>query len=260
MPRDWLTFQGMKTPDAIKLEPDFREPFRAFKASPSPATRGAMLRAVSPVLDAGIKSYGGASAGPGLRSKARQIAVKAFDTYDPEKAGLKTHLMGHLQGLQRLADQPARGFSVPERVLLDRRRLADAEGELGDLAGGVPPSTQQLADHLGMSMKRIAQVRSYRPGFAEGQIEAMGPQDGEDAGTGPAVVGPDATMAKLDFIYHDLDPINQSIVEHAFGLHGRPRMRPGQIATALNLTPGAISQRTAKIRAMLDQLDDAALF
>ncbi len=261
MPKEspWLTHTGVKPPPEIKLEPEHQPHYAAWKATPSPATTGALLKSVAPVIDTGVKAYGGANANPMMRSHAKKLAINAFATYDPAQSPLKNHLLSHLQGLQRYGAKQTQMLAVPERVAIDKQRLDAAEAELRDYHGR-DASTLELADHLGMSPKRIGHVRGYTPGFAEGQAEAapaMGDDDG--GGGGPAVEQPDATVHKLEFIYHDLDPINQAILEHGYGLHGRPKLRIGDIAKRLNLSAGAVSQRGKVIQHMLDQLDDTGV-
>jgi hypothetical protein len=66
--------------------------------------------------------------------------------------------------------------------------------------------------------------------------------------------------AWLEFVYDDLDPRNQFIMERAFGMHGHRRINPTQIAKAMKLSPGAISQRMALIQNKIDAVEDAGVF
>jgi DNA-binding NarL/FixJ family response regulator len=50
------------------------------------------------------------------------------------------------------------------------------------------------------------------------------------------------------------------ILEHALGLHGKPVLQNQQIAKKLRLSPGAVSQRKAKIQAKLNLQDDLHVF
>jgi DNA-directed RNA polymerase specialized sigma subunit len=251
----WLTHTGRKPSSEIQLEPEFHVPYAAWKKSKNPATTGAMLKAIKPILDRGVNQYGGHRPGPVIRGQAKRIAIDALPSYDPTKGKLNTHLMSHLQGLQRIAGQQSQAIHVPERVVLDQQYLRDSEAELEDKLGR-PPSSSQLADHTGMSLKRIAYVRQYKPGFAEGQMQGMSTLE-DDESNEPAVERPEPLHAKLNFIYPDLDATDQLIVEHAFGLHGRQKLPPGRIATALNVNPSSISRRMSRISRMLNELDDA---
>ncbi len=253
----WLTHAGAKPPDDLKLEPEYQPHYAAWKATPTPVSAGNLLRAVNPVVEKGLKAYGGVHANAMTKSRARSLALDAFRTYDPTKSTLKNHVLGHMQGLQRYAARQNRMLSVPEQVVIDRQRIDAAENELRDRHGR-DPSTLELSDHAMMSPKRIAYVRKYNAGFSGSEAASRASEVGA-AGDDPAVDQGDPTAARLEFLYHDLDPINQVIAEHAAGLHGRPKLRNAEIARRVNLSPGAVSQRMTRIQEMLDSLDDAGV-
>ena len=233
-----------------RLEPNYHAPYGAWKLKPDLHNTTRLLTALKPVIDSGVRTYAGAAASPITHSKAKRIVLDALPRYDPSQAPLKAHLFAHLQGLQRYTAQHNQLISVPEAVTMDRKRLDDAERELSDYHGRTP-STYELADHLQLSPKRIAYIRQYKPGFTEGQAA------GQQAEGGPyetSTVQPE-THAKFEFLYHDLAPTDQVLLEHTLGLHGREKLRVGALARKLNLTPSAVSQRATRLQAMADALD-----
>jgi DNA-directed RNA polymerase specialized sigma subunit len=244
-----------------RLEPQFAPAYHAWAADPSPARSDDFLNAIDPVIQEGMNVYGGRNANPMMRSRARRIALEAAGKYDPTKAGLKTHLMAHLQGLRRYNAQQNQVIKVPEAVALDQQHLLEAEAELRDQHGR-DPSDLELADHTGLSRRRIAHIRGYRPAVAEGRLASLADQD-EEGGAGggfePAVEGPDRSMLRAQFLYHDLDPHDQVILEYGLGMNGAPRLPAAQIARRLRISPGAVSQRAARIQRQLDELEDAAV-
>ena len=264
MPANPLSFlvggslKGPPRPEDDRLEPAYRPHLERHRSSPTPATAGSLLRAVGPVIANGTKAYGGAAAaGPAIRGHAKRIALDAFDTYDQSRGTLKNHLLTNLQGLQRHAARQGQMIHVPERVAMDRQTLDAGERELQDELGRAP-STLELADRVSINPKRQAYIRGYSPGFAEGQVDALAAEGGGGP-AGPAVEREDAAHARASLIYHDLDGADQLILEHGIGLHGRQRLTTGEIARRLNRTPGAVSQRAAKIQAMLDEVDDMGM-
>lgn len=261
MPDDdrWMTHAGVRPPPEIRLEPEYHAPFAAWHKAPTPANASRLLGALKPTIAQGVKAYGGANDNPMLRSHAKRLALDALRTYDPKGRPLRNHVLTHLQGLQRYAAKQTQMLSVPEKVAIDKQRLDAGEAELRDLHGR-DPSTAELQDHLSMPMGRIAYVRQYKPGFAQGQAEAAIPGSEGEEGGDPAVDQGDNTAAKVAFIYHDLDPTSQAIVEHGFGLHGRPALKMQDIARKLNLSNGAVSQRSKRIQQMLDQMEDTGVF
>lgn len=255
-----ITYPSQREHPENKVAPEHAEHVSLYQVNPSPENAGRMLKAVQPILDLGVRTYGGGNSSPMLQSKARQIALDALLHYDPEKASVKTHLMTHLRGLQRYNAQIQQGISVPEQVMLDRQRLLNAENEFRD-AYDRDPSDQELAEHSGISRKRIGYLRQYRPPVAEGQYSQMTFGSGEDAGPyDPAVVQADPTLRHAEYLYPDLDGPDQVILEHSLGLGGAPKLPHKEIARRLNLSPSAVTQRARNIQAKLDELADFQLF
>jgi len=239
------------------LEPEFTQHYWAWKKEPSPHNSSELLKILNPVLDSAIRSYVGVMPSPTLRSRAKIIALDALEKYDPKRAKLRTHLMVNLQGLRRSANQEGQIVHLPERVGLDLFRIHEAENELKDRLGR-DPSDSELADHTGLSRKRIGYVRQIRPIYAEGQFNTV-TDDEDQAPTGPSVVSPARNDTWADFVYHDLHPIDQLIMEHSLGLHGKPILSKKDIAKKLRLSPGAVSQRAAKIQEKLDRKEELAI-
>ena len=242
----------------VMLEPEFAPHYAAWKKDPSPANAGKLLAAVNPVLDSALRTYGGAKASPTLRSHAKLLALEAARRYDPTRAKLRTHLMTHLQGLRRLHARESQIVTLPERVGLDLHRLHLTTQELTDRLGR-EPSDQELADHAGLSLKRLAHIRRARPGYAEGQL-ASRTEGGQEMAFDPAVVSGADDDTWVNFVHGDLGPTDQLILEHTLGLHGKPRLSKQRIAARLRLSPGAVSQRAAKIQQLLDKREEIGSF
>ena len=61
------------------------------------------------------------------------------------------------------------------------------------------------------------------------------------------------TDAWLNFVYDDLSTTDKLIMDMSLGRNGRRSTSTQDIARRLNITPGAVSQRAAKIQSMIDQ-------
>lgn len=235
------------------LEDDFREPFTAWKAAPGPESNAKMLDTLAPVIEKGIRTHVG-DPNPLLTSRARQLALQGLRSYDPKRSRLQTHLFNQFQGLKRISRQQTQPIQVPERVQLDAYHLKNYEQELMDTLGREPTDVE-LANHSGFSRRRIAHVRRMQTGLPEGYMEQVAP------GFNPGLL-PDnkAQNTWVEMVYDDLPAIDQKILEHTLGLHGRPRLPNQAIAKLLNRSPGAISQRKARIQALLDQEENLSPF
>jgi DNA-directed RNA polymerase specialized sigma subunit len=239
----------------MKLEAKFLEPYQSWKKEPTPTNMGALLRAVNPILETGLRTYAGAGASPLLRSRARRIAMEAMGRYDPSRVQLSTYLMQQLQGLRRIKAQEQEPIKVPEQVRLERIQLDGAEKELRDRLGR-EPSTVELSDHLHLAPERIAKIRKVHSGLTEGSMTRY---SDDEAVYSPAVAQ-QSDEPWLRFVHASLHPTDQVILEHSTGLFGRPQLSNNDIAKRLKISPSAISQRRTRIQSKLDQRDDLGIF
>lgn len=231
------------------LEPEFADAFKAWKTTPTPATNSAVLKAVSPVIDSAMTSFGG-SGGSTLRSRAKLLTLQALPSYDPSRGSLRTHLLGHLQRLRRVGADSQNIIRIPEAVALNFQHLSQAEAEFRDRFGR-EPSDSEIADRTGLSLKRITHIRKSQLPVSEGMTQVPSAEgDIHD----PAVNARDPRQtAWEDFVYHDLGRTDQFIMDAALGRNGRRRMSVGAIAAALGVTAGAVSQRAKKIEQLLSR-------
>jgi hypothetical protein len=238
------------------LEPDYQETYDLWKGDPSPANAGSLLKSVDPIISTALRSYGGPSQGsPNLRSQARQLSLDAFETYDPIRGSMKSHLMSQLQTLRRLSTQEQQIIGLPEQVSLDQYRTNIASKELEDRLGR-PPSDSELADHTGLSVRRLEYIRRGQRPVAEGTLIQPGTEEGSGMYSPQAEgLAPDDS-AWIELVYSDLGPVDQYILERALGIHGHSPTPPSQVAKELKISPGAVSQRMEKIQAQLDRRDE----
>ena len=210
---------------------------------------GKLLHSVQPVLDSAIKSHAGGDAN--MRGQARLLAIKAVKKFDPQRGvKLRTYLHTQLQPLQRTYTKRTAMTSVPERVSLERFRMTQAEDEIKQTYGR-EASDQELADKLGIGVRRIDHIRS----FGRGSVPESAVVDREGEMMLPGTQKNNPEMVWLEYLHHDLNPIDQKIMEWKLGLFGKDRLGTGEIARRLGITPSAVSQRSTRILAQLDQAD-----
>lgn len=240
----------------FKLEPEYADVYNAWKQAETPETTTKLLQTVMPSIDKAISAHVG-QGNPNLRSRAKLMSLTALRSYDPAKARIGTHLMNQLQGLKRVHRQQQQIISVPERIALEHGQLVGAENELRDRLGR-DPSTAELADYSGISMKRLRKVRRYHTPMAEGTFAAMGLENDEQTETPSVRQSPTGHWAEL--VYQDLDSANQLIMEHSLGLHGKRVLPNHVLANKLGISPGAVSQRKALIQQRLNEQQNLSPF
>ncbi len=232
-----------------RLEPEFQDIYGQWSAQPTnKAITGKLLTTLTPTIDKAIRAHVG-EPHPLIRSRARNIVLKSLPKYDPKQTQLNTYITNQLFSLRRVNRKQTQIISIPERMTQEYAKLTSAEANLRDQLGR-EPTTLELADTVGLSTKRIQKIRSFRYPVSESQADLLG------SGFSPGVQGKKSHW--LEVIYHDLDPTDQQVMEYSFGMFGKPQMSNQAIATKLGLSPGAISQRKAKIQKYLD--DEVEIF
>ena len=235
------------------LEPEYANSFNAWKAAPTPENASALIKTVQPVMDTALRPLGNS---PALRGHAKRITLGALQSYDPERAGLRTHLMGHLQGLKRIAGRLDVPINIPERVMLQQRDVAEHAQQLMDELGR-EPSDGEIADRSGLSVKRLHYLRQNRRPVSESQA-SFDNADGEIVG--PEVDHETPQSILENFIYSDLSARDQVIMDYALGRNGRPKLGGREIAAQVGVTPGAVSQRLSAIQERFNTIRDTQLF
>lgn len=240
-----------KRPAGVNTE--FDAVYSQWKTNRTPETNTALLKTIQPVIDTAVSSYAGQDTSPTIKSRARLMALKALETYDPNRGNVRTHLLSQLQGLRRVSAQAQNIISIPEQVSLDYSRLTENENELRD-ALGRDPTDDEIADSTGLSVRRIRKIRAFNQPVSEGMTTQEVPEESYGGDIASTIPGNNrAADAWFDSVYGDLGPTDKLIVDMTLGKNGRRRTSTQEIARKLNITPGAVSQRAAKIQAMLDK-------
>lgn len=232
----------------------FDTAYAQWQQTRTPESNTAILKTIQPVIDTAVTSYAGQNANPTIRSKARIMALRALDSYDPNRGNVRTHLLSQLQSLRRLSAQSQNIISIPEQVGLDFTHIIDSENQLRDELGR-DPTDDELADATNLSKRRIQKIRTFHQPVAEGatmrDVTADESYGGDVASSIPGSTrGEDAWF---NFVYDDLSPTDKLIADMTLGRNGRRKTTTQEIARRLNITPGAVSQRAAKIQSMLDK-------
>jgi RNA polymerase primary sigma factor len=224
------------------------EAFDKWKGEPSQPNLQELLKKANPVIDSAVQSYGRGN--PALRSQAKVLAVKAFQSYDPKQGTkLRTHLLTQLQPLSRHSRLYENIVHVPERVSADLYRMNQSKQQFMD-EHGREPVDQELADHSGLSVKRLAHIQ----GFAHKEMAESGLHEMDDGDQGvmyPGIAKADPQQVWLEYVHHDAEPIDKQILEWRTGYNGKPKLSVNEIAGKLKITPGAVSQRSAKLAKLI---------
>lgn len=227
------------------------EEFAAWHKHRDPITLAKLLDAAKPTLQSALTSYAGGD--HSLMGRAKIMAAKSLERFDPDRGvKLQTYLMSQLQPLSRESVRRRQAVRVPEKANIDLWRVNQATQEFRDAHEREPADTE-LADATGLSHRRILKLRKYGKGeISEGSMQSVN-DDGEVSNFQPGGQTKDPELVWAEYVHHDLGPVDQKILEHRTGLFGNDILPNQDIAKKLNLSPGAISQRAAKIQAKLQE-------
>jgi DNA-directed RNA polymerase specialized sigma subunit len=167
-----------------------------------------------------------------IRAEFTNQFVSALQTYDPQRgAGLGTHIRHQLKKAQRFVTTYQNPGRIPENRVYRIRELQDAEMQL-DERFGREPTQLEIADHLKWSPKQVdvlqREVRKARP---TGQFE-----------TDPSTFTPSRQKEVLRLLPYELTSDEKQVFEYIYGVGGKPKLGPGQIARKLKMSAPKISR------------------
>lgn len=223
--------------------------WKTWNKSQSAVDYDKLFSAARPTIDSAIRSYVGADADPVVRQRASLLAHDAIKTYNPQKgASLKSHIMIQLRPITRFARKITTPVDIPEKRVADIYKLTSAEQELSERLGR-DPTDDELADYTGLTKRRLSVIRKSR------LMELRPPvgEEGQEMDVAATSVNPEDVW--IDYVYHDMDPLNKKIMEWKLGLYGQPQLSNQDIARRLKLTPSAVSQRTNTIIKRLEEFN-----
>lgn len=225
-----------------------RDLWQTWKKNPTDAHGSALLQQVNPLIQREVNKWSGTLARPLLETEGKRLAMQAFHNYDPAKgAALGTHVVNQLQKMSRLSYANQNVARLPENKMLQFHTYHLAHSQLQDTFGRAP-TTDEMADHLGWSMKQIERFRQ-QTGHQE-LVESGGIDSIKDS---LAVV--DDADHLVDFIHHDLPPTQKAIFEHLTGYRGAEQLNNTQIQKKLGLTQGQFSYQKQKLLGTVEAIN-----
>lgn len=207
---------------------------------------------LNPTIDHVLASIG-AAGDKQLKSKARVLAARAVQSFDPARGTqLNTWVSRQLMPLRRMKRKSDTAAHVPEGIQLDAMTLMRAENDFLDKFER-EPDLIELADHSRLPIRRIEAIRkTFRPIPSEAAFTS----DTQEVGLPGAPAGGYSGEA-MDYVYRDADYIDRKIMEMKTGYGGGEALPPSIVAQRLNLTPTQLSRRSAKLALQIREIEDA---
>lgn len=177
-----------------------------------------------------------------LDAEAKKLALKAFETYDPNRVpitALASHITNHLQKLSRFAYARQSSVGIPEHQRLTFNKYNNVKRKLEDQLG-YAPTIDDIADHMGIPPHKLAPI-----------LQNVGRKEFLESGEGPAF----QQQGNDDDIIHlavaDMTAQQRSIFEMRTGYNKKPIVPASKIMKELKITQGQLSYELIKIKEVL---------
>ena len=246
-----LPMQGQMLRSNASMSKDVDALFTDYQKSQDRASLGKLVNGLKPAIDKAIYRHVGAPDAV-LRGQAKKLVAAALPKYDPSLASLETFVSQQTRPLIRYQSRRKRVVKTPDELQMQATAVGNAYRAF-EAENGRSPSNHELADTTGISLKKLKKIRDFDTQVMSGSTQ-VGEEDG-GVQLGEQGVYDDATasMSFVNLIRDDLPPVDQAIMEHTLGLEGSEVLSNQDLAKKLNLSPGAVSQRKAKIQQILDR-------
>lgn len=201
----------------------------------------ALLNRLQPLIYRETSKWQAAVPGPALEAKARLLTAEALKTYDPNRgASIGTHVTSRLRKLSRSVYPYQNVARLPENKQLLYNSFMVAHNQLVDDLGR-DPSTDELADHLKWSSKK---VQEFHKAYGTRElVESSGATQDFQAAQQPTMGG--ATV--IDMFYHGLPADDQMLFKDITGYGGTRELNNTQLCAKYKITQGQLSYKRRKL-------------
>ena len=167
-----------------------------------------------------------------IRAEFTNHAVKALETYDPNRgAKLTTHLGHQLNRAKRFVTTYQNPGRIPETRIYRISELSNAEQRLDEQLGRAPTQLE-LADKLKWSPRQVDLLqREVRKALPTGSFESD-----------PSSVVPSRQKEVLRLLPYELSNEERQVFEYLYGVGGKPVLGPGAIAQRLGMSAPKVSR------------------
>lgn len=216
--------------------------WKAWKLSRSQPDLMALHKQMTPVIRRETMRWSGIVPAAYLQNEANQLAIKAFETYDPNAGtALATHLVNHLQKLSRTAYARQSSVGVPEQKRLTFNTYQRVKAQLEDQHGR-PPSHDEISDHMCLPAKHLQSI-----------VDLVGKREFMESGEGPAFAQHMDDPELIHLAWHDMTPIQRTIFEMRTGYNNHKVLSGAEIMKATGQSQGQLSYTLGQIRTLLER-------
>ena len=179
-----------------------------------------------------------------VQSEFTDQFINALNTYNPNKGtALGTWVTTNLRKAQRSITKYQDPLRIQENRYYKLGQWDNAAATLEDQLDR-EPTTREMAEFLGWSEPEAGRMESEK---RKALISS-----GFEAGD-PTSFVPSREAEVLRLIRFELSPEELQVHDYTRGLNGKPQLRPGEIAQALNMSPSKVTRIRNSIAAKIEK-------
>ncbi len=183
-----------------------------------------------------------------LVNKAKVLAIKAFDTYNPDKgAALSTHVINNLAPISRVVYTHQNAARLPENLTMKVNAYNTAKENLS-VTLGRQPSDMELHQELGWSAPEVNRMSQY---MRNDLVESIGGLD--DSFYSDQEAEDDDLLAA---IYFDLSPEEKELFVRVTGYLNHPKQNNSEIIRDLGISQAQLSYRKTLLLKKINRLTE----
>jgi len=202
-----------------------------------------LMNQMKPVIMSEARKWHGTLAPQVLEHEAKKLAKGAFDSYQPGKAALNTHVTNRLQKISRISYTHQNPARLPEHRQIKFHTFNTAKTNLEEQLGR-SPSIAELADDLAWSQREVERFNSeIRSTYTE------------SAPVPPTfITDTNEDQGIMDFFYYDLPDQDKVIFEHTTGYGGAKKLSNTAIQKKTGLSTGQLMYKKKNIQNQAQQV------
>ena len=222
------------------------ELWKQYKQTKSNIVRDKLLARLDGIIQNYVNKWVGTINRSILYSKAKILAIKSFDTYDPNKGtALATHVTNSLAPLSRVVYTYSNTARLPENITLKVNSYNQAKDYLVNTLGR-DPTVDELHQELGWKAKDINRMESY---FHRDLTESVG-----EVGDDFFKSFDDEDISTLSAIYYDLTPNEKLLFRHTTGFMGGKKMNNTELTKLLGISQAQLSYQKTLLTNKVKQI------
>ena len=216
-----------------------------WKADPNPDNLRPLMKRIEPILRSKVQMW----KAPGVNEAAfkanlRIHAMDAFHSFDPTKAGLRTHLENRLKKSMRFNVQQQNYAYIPEAKAGRIGDISRATDELTEDLGRIP-TPQEIATQLNPTLSGRQQLTGQKVQQIQGAQFGDVIGSSFESDSAPRAISREREVVGL--LRPALNADQQSVYDHLYGVNGKQKTTSTtQLAKLLGKSPSQVSRlRTA---------------